>query len=478
MPQKLIDILIGSTEWYSFETKRAAVQPRKLLETLCAFLNSEGGILVVGLEDHGKAKGKDRIFGISENEDNVSEFLKLWRNEFEPPVERFVSYYEEPVTNKTGKEDKLIIIKVSKSNDIHSLKNGDTFARRGSQNCKIGSSEILRLRYERGSIKFEDELSSIESVDDLDRDLLETYKLDTNSKSQDVWQFLKDNGLAKFVDSGNGQLTKACVLLFGKNPSVLLSGKYSIKISHYYGLKANFSGEPNFVRRPFTIEGPLIKQIEQAVNYFRDVVKTSPPKLSGSTFKPSLMIPEWVFQEAITNAVVHRNYNVQNDIQVRFFDDRVEIESPGTYPGHITIKNIRNERFARNPIIIRTLNRFQSSPNLDIGEGVDRMFELMKKQNLYQPIFFPPESFPNSVMLTLPNLNKISYWDTISNYLDQNTEITNEKAREITGIQDTLKMSRYLANWTEQGLLEKHGIAKKSSSYAKLGGLTLENLLS
>lgn len=74
MPQELIDILLGSTEWSSFETKRAAVQPRKLLETLCAFLNSEGGILVIGLEDHSKAKGKDRIFGISENEDNVSEF--------------------------------------------------------------------------------------------------------------------------------------------------------------------------------------------------------------------------------------------------------------------------------------------------------------------------------------------------------------------------------------------------------------------
>lgn len=478
MAESLMNILLSNTEWHSFETKRAAVQPKKLLETVCAFLNTEGGVLIIGLEDHKKAKGKTRLVGISENEDNVSEFLKLWRSEFEPPIERFISHYEEEILNRDKKQDKIVIIKVSKSNDIHSLKNGDTFVRRGNQNAKIGSSEILRLRYERGSIKFEDEVSPIDSLECLDSDLLNTYKTDTNSTSQDDWQFLKDNGLAKLNPQNKPMLTKACILLFGTNPSVLLSGKYGIKVSHYYGTKPTFSGEPNFVRRPFTIEGPLIKQISSAVEYFKEVVYNSPPKLSGSTFKPSLLIPEWVFQEAITNAVIHRNYNVQNDIQVRLFDDKIEIESPGTYPGHITIKNIRKERFARNPLILRTLNRFQSSPNLDIGEGVDRMFEIMKQHNLYEPVFFPPETYPNSVMLSLPNQNKVSFWDTISNYLDQNLAITNEKAREITGIQDTLKMSRLLVGWTEQGLLEKLGTAKKSSSYAKPGGVNMDSLLS
>ncbi len=480
MTGSLLEELLQTDEWVTFETKRAAVQPRKLLETICAFANTEGGILVIGLDDAKKSAGKKRLIGVSENLDNVSELSKLLRSEFEPPVDGFVTTFEEEITNTFGKDDKLLLIRVTKTNDIHSLKNGDTFVRRGSQNVKIGSSEILRLRYDRGSVKFEEEVSTIESLDELDQDLLEKYKLDTSSKSEDDWQFLKDNGLAKFntSDSKRKHLSKACILLFGKNPSVLLSGKYSIKISHYYGTKANFTGDPNFVRRPFTVEGPLLTQIEETMNYFRDVVRNSPPRLSGSTFKPSLLIPEWVFQEAITNAVIHRNYHVQNDIQVRFFDDRIEIESPGTYPGHITIKNIRKERFARNPLILRTLNRFQSSPNLDIGEGVDRMFEVMKKHNLYEPIFFSPEIYPNSVFLSLPNQNKITYWDTISNFLDQNTRITNEKAREITGIADTLKMSRLLSSWVEKGLLIKNGTAKKSSSYAKPSGISVDNLLS
>ena len=474
---KFVDMLLRADEWAKFEVKRAAVQPRRLLETVCAFANKEGGLLVVGVEDPKKRNNQSRLVGISEAKDNISEFCKLVRTEFDPPLEGLVAWFEEPVKNNAGKNDNLLIVRVLKSADIHSLKNGDTFVRNGNQNDKIGSTEILRLRYEKGSIKFEEELSTVHSLDDLDMEFLETYKKDTASESQDNWQFLKDNGLAK-ISKDEKTLTKAGLLLFGKNPSVLLSSKYGIKISHYYGTKVNYSGEPNLVTKPFTIEGPLLRQISEAMKYFNNVVSSSPPRLSGSTFKPSLLIPEKVFQEAITNAVIHRNYHVQNDIQVRFFDDKIEVESPGTYPGHITVNNIRKERFARNPMILRTLNRFQESPNLDIGEGVDRMFEIMKQHQLYEPVYFPPDLFPNSVMLFLPNQNKIDLWDTISNYLDQNSFITNEESRNITGVTDTLKMSRLLSGWVEKGLLVRNGTAKKNSSYSKPGGTPLENLLS
>lgn len=67
------------------------------------------------------------------------------------------------------------------------------------------------------------------------------------------------------------------------------------------------------------------------------------------------------------------------------------------------------------------------------------------------------------------NLKKVEYWDTVSKYLNVNYQITNQKAREITGIRDTLKMSRLLSKWVEKGLLEKIGQAKKNSFYRKTG---------
>jgi ATP-dependent DNA helicase RecG len=434
-----------------------------------AFANTDGGILVIGLEDPQKAKEDNkRLIGISENLDNVSEFLKLIDKEIDPPL-RLWNKFEVDIKNTKNEVDKLLVVSVGKANEVHSLKKGDTFVRKGRQNVKIGSSEIIRLKYEKGSIRFEDEGANIKTLDVLDEGLLKQYKKDTQSESESDWQFLKDNGLAVKIRD-EFKLTKAGVLLFAKNPSVILKSKCGIKISHYYGKKPTYSGEPNFVRRPFTVEGPLLKQIEKTLEYFREVVKASPPKLSGSAFKPSLLIPEWAFQEAITNAVIHRNYFLQDDIQVRFFDDRIEVESPGTYPGHITVRNIRTERFSRNPIIQRTLNRFQSAPNLDIGEGVDRIFRIMQENNLYEPLFLPPDIRPNTVLLVLFNLQKIEYWDTINQYLSANYRITNNKAREITGVKDTLKMSRLLKGWVDKGLLEKvGGKSKKVTYYIKPG---------
>lgn len=464
----IIKVFLETTEWQTFECKRAAIKPADLLETIIAFANTEGGFIVVGLEDPAKANGEKRLIGISENADNVSDSLKLIEKEIDPPLVLW-GKFELDITNIQGKPDKLLVFNIKKSNDVHSLRRGDTFVRKGRQNVKIGSSEIIRLKYEKGTIKFESEKSGITSLDSLDLNLFTQYKKDTSSEGLDDWQFLKDNGLAVETDS-KYELTKAGSLLFCKNPSVDLRNKCGIKISHYFGTKPTYSGNPNFVTRPFTIEGPLIKQIEQSIDYFRGVVKNSPPKLSGASFNPTFLIPEWAFQEAITNSVIHRNYFVQDDIQVRFFDDRVEVESPGTYPGHITIENIRKERFARNPLILRTLNRFQAAPNLDIGEGVDRMFKVMKEKNLYEPLYFPPTLRPNTVLLVLFNLQKIEYWDTVSKYLDDNYKINNSEARNITGIADTLKMSRLLNAWVNKGLLERVGKGYKGNMYYRKPG--------
>lgn len=467
--KEIIQLFLDRREWQSFECKRAAVQPHKLLETVVAFANTDGGFIVVGLEDPSKAHGEKRLIGISENLDYVSEFLKLISKEIDPPI-RLWNKFELSIKNTRGVKDSLLVVNVKKSNDVHSLKKGDTFVRQGRQNVKIGSQEIMRLQYEKGAVKFEEERSGIKTLEDFDQELLIKYKRDTQSENQDDWQFLKDNGLVVKQNS-DFELSRAAVLLFGKNPSVILKSKCGIKISHYYGTKPTYSGEPNFVIRPFTTEDPLLTQIEKTLGYFRNVVRNSPPKLSGSTFKPSHLIPEWAFQEAITNAVIHRNYFLQNDIQVRFFDDRIEIESPGTYPGHITIGNIRTERFARNPIIQRTLNRFRAAPNLDIGEGVDRMFKIMREYNLYEPLYFPPTIRPNSVLLILFNLQKVEYWDTVSKYLDEHYRITNKEARRITGVTDTLKMSRLLKSWLNKGLLEKVNKGFKGDVYYRRPGV-------
>lgn len=254
--KEILDIFLKTQEWQSFECKRAAIQPAKLLETVVAFANTDGGFIVIGLEDPQKAKQEDRLIGISENLDNVSKFLKLLEKEIEPPIILW-NKFELDIINTKKEQDKLLVINISKSNDVHSLKKGDTYVRHGRQNSKIGSTEIMRLKYEKGAVKFEDEKTGIQNLEEIDQNLLDIYKKDTQSKEKDNWQFLKDNGLATKTNN-KFELTKAGILLFAKNPSVCLKCKCGIKVSHYYGTKPIFSGQPNFVRRPFTIEGPLL----------------------------------------------------------------------------------------------------------------------------------------------------------------------------------------------------------------------------
>lgn len=82
-----------------------------------------------------------------------------------------------------------------------------------------------------------------------------------------------------------------------------------------------------------------------------------------------------VLHEIVTNAVLHRDYSIAADIQIRIFDNRVEIESPGRLPGHVTTANILREQFARNPKLVRIINKFPNPPNKDVGEGLNTAFE-------------------------------------------------------------------------------------------------------
>jgi ATP-dependent DNA helicase RecG len=99
--QEIIKIFLDTQEWQTFECKRAAIKPADLLETVVAFANSDGGYIVVGMDDPVKAPMEKRLLGISENADNVSDFLKLIDKEIEPPLILW-GKFELDITNVQG----------------------------------------------------------------------------------------------------------------------------------------------------------------------------------------------------------------------------------------------------------------------------------------------------------------------------------------------------------------------------------------
>lgn len=88
--------------------------------------------------------------------------------------------------------------------------------------------------------------------------------------------------------------------------------------------------------------------------------------------------------EGLVNAVTHRDYSIYGEyIRVYIYDDRMLIQSPGKLPGAVTLDNIRNHRFSRNPTIARVFSAFDWVRELN--EGVDKIFQEMDEVGLPAP---------------------------------------------------------------------------------------------
>src|ERR1700738_755341 len=108
------------------------------------------------------------------------------------------------------------------------------------------------------------------------------------------------------------------------------------------------------------------------------------------------------------------------------FDNRVEVASPGTLPEHITPENILNERFARNPAIVRLINKFPNPPNKDVGEGLNTAFQAMRDLQLKPPVVSQHGGY---VRISLRHEPLATPEELIMEYLNSSDQITNRIAR-------------------------------------------------
>jgi ATP-dependent DNA helicase RecG len=264
---------------------------------------------------------------------------------------------------------------------------------------------------------------------------------------------------------------RAAVLLFADEPGSLLAmhgSRADVRVLVYDGKQAVPGATPNLRKPAKTVRGPLIGQIDAAIKLVLDEL-THGLTLSGSGFKGRHVYPERVVKEAIVNAVIHRDYRLNRDIFVRIFDDRIEVESPGAFPGNITPASIsRTGSFPRNALVAQNLREFPVAPNIDAGEGVPMMFAEMKQANLYPPQYRQSAGAAvETVTVTLLNLSRPSAWDEVSDWVDRHGSVANADVVRIAGV-DTLKASKMLKAWCEDGLLSPlPGRAKRNMAYAK-----------
>lgn len=372
-------LALPEDQW--FDRKSGAIKARDLADALVAFANGEGGIVVIGCAD-GRVEGIDR-WGSKENE---------WRQAAADHTVPVVPVHVERVACKTsaGQPDHLLVVEVAPSDRLHANRRDDVLLRIGDESRRLSFAQRRELEFDKGQRAFEVTPSSTSTVDDLDDDLLAEHAAAVGHP--DVDRLLAARGL---VDR-DGRLTVGGLLLMGRNPQAELPGAH-VRVIRYRGSERG-TGRRQQIIADQRIDGPLPTQIRTAKDMIQELLPRRRALSSAGTFAEVGAIPQDAWLEGLVNAVAHRSYSLMGDhIRVEIFDDRVEIESPGRFPGIVNLNDPEAiTRFARNPRIARVLSDLDLVQEL--GEGIRRMFEEMRLAGLSQPTF---HQTAGSVRLTL-----------------------------------------------------------------------------
>ena len=415
--------------------KSRDIEGKKLSRTISAFANTSGSDIYLGIREENDTKIKHwEGFKTIEDANSfiqmISELMGLSNN------------YEIVFLKHPKLLTYVMQITIFKTQAIVYSTNGKIpYVRRGAQNLPCDTSEkVRRLELDKGISSFENEIV-VESVLADVRDALIWKKFQKSivpDANAEAW-LSKQRLLVK------DKLTVAGLLLFSDEPQICLPKRSSIKIFRY-----QTSGEAErdtLGGPPITIEGCAYEQIYNAVNKTKEIIESI--RRFGKEFE-TIEYPEETLHEIITNAVLHRDYSIITDIQIRIFDNRVEVESPGKLPGYVTVDNILTAQSARNPKIVRLINKFPEAPNKDVGEGLNTAFEAMARLRLKAPII---EERDSSVLVTIRHEKLASPEEIVVEYLSKNDSITNRIGRSITGIKSENSMKRIFWKLRDAGMI-------------------------
>lgn len=427
--------LLGMEETHFVDLKAVEITPSKLTRTISAFANASGGELYVGIDEKG---GKVRVWrgfpDIEAANAHVQVFEKLF------PLGQYFDYVF--LTSDIG-SGYVLQVNVNKTREITKASDGEVYLRRSAQNLAIKTlEEMERLRLDKGIATFETE--TVDASPDLIENsvpIIEFLTMVIPTAEPRPW--LEKQQLLR----GN-KPTVAGLLLFAEEPQAVLPKRCGVKIYRYRTGSAEGSRE-TLAFDPITIEGHLYYQIKEAVRRTSELVegvqKLGPKGLETISYPPETL------HEIVTNALLHRDYSIPVDVHIRIFDNRIEVESPGRLPGHVTTENILNEQFARNGSLVRIINKFPDPPNKDVGEGLNTAFSAMSRLRLKPPII---EERDSSVLVKIRHEALASPEEAVMEYLESHDEIVNRVGREITGITSENSMKNVFYKLRDRALIE------------------------
>ncbi len=430
----------------------------RALEDIAAFANTDGGRLLIGVEDSGT------VVGFSGKDADVQRISNVIHGRLGLTPRIHVQEINDlPV----------LVIEVEPTQGIIPC-NGRYLCRVGSTNRDFSPQELANHMLRRSGQSW-DSLPSSWGMERCDLKTIETFVSLAKPRLPQADASVPELLLQNLGILREGKLTNAGVLLFGSRPQ-----EYFTQAMVPVGVFRS----PVDIVDSHDLEGNLFQQVETAMERFRRLLtvrfdtSVSEPSLAGIRRREIWEYPLEALREAVINAVIHRDYLSTGHVQVRLYDDRLEVWSPGTLPPNLTPDALRGPHgsFPRNPALARVF--YFSGLIEQWGSGTLKILRLCEEQKLPEPLFenlgptfrvtflkdpYAPER------LQAMGLNERQIKAVL--YVKEQGSITNTAYQGLVKVSKRTS-SRDLEDMVVRGILERLGRTGKGTHYILTGSRT------
>lgn len=398
------------------------------LKTVSAFANSGSGTIVFGVEDRSLL-----VVGINNPKKAVDSIERKINDAVHP-----VPDYEVSIDT----EKNLVSLSVFEG-ELKPYYYGQTaYIRRGASSIPMGELQLERILLKKRNL---------------------TYDQLTVPDKEFQFTILENEMKQKFGIERLGEDTQKSLRLLNVKNEYTIGAALLADCNDFPGIDiVEVNGENIYGEREKFENESVLKQLFDAVAMFRRfyMKEMVEQRIDGVQRREFFLIPEYAFREAVANALIHREWDLTSNIIIRFFDDRVEILSPGGLPEGITEDEFLYNEISRPRNLILSDIFFRLGYIESLGTGIQTIKKAYRDQ-FRQPEF---EFTPNSIKVILPVLNQKPDFvskdqELIYGLLKKNSYLSRKQISELTGFGRS-KVTNLLAEMIERQLIQKSGTGR------------------
>lgn len=421
---------------------------KETIKAVVAFANSKGGIILIGISDRKKIKGMSL----------GKETLKIWANEItqatEPTLIPEVESYQ-----VEGKEIAAITIKESPLKPI--AYKGVCYLRVKNSDKKITPKEIAELHLQTVSSSWDSYPARDACLNDIDFEKVKEYIKLTNGIGRRKIREKPAEVLKKTELIKNNKPTWAAILLFGKE-----SQKFISQAKVHCG---RFKDEITIINDE-TIEENLFRQVEKVMEFVKRSISVE-FIITGKPRREEVWeYPLDAVREAVINAIAHRDYTELSEIQIRIYDDKLIVWSPGKLPLGIVMEDLfkPHKSVLRNKLIAQVF--YDAGLIEQWGTGVKRMIDSCLKRGLPEPKFEESQGFKvifSKDIFTEDYLKSLDFNERqvrAVDFVKKGKKITNKEYQKQFNISGRTA-SRELGYLVKRNIFEQVGTTGKGTYY-------------